>query len=127
MAFTLDYTTDRGKVRLLIADVDAANPLYNDDQVDGFISIAQDGHVKRAAAQALMAMAVNEVMVQKRIKILDLSTDGPAEAIQLRMMAKVLMDQAEDEETTGAFDWAEQVLDTTTEFERFWKENQRAS
>eukprot|EP00918_Siedleckia_nematoides_P028874 GHVU01062096.1.p3 GENE.GHVU01062096.1~~GHVU01062096.1.p3 ORF type:complete len:129 (+),score=24.52 GHVU01062096.1:364-750(+) len=109
MAFTLDYSTNAGKLRLLISDIDSTNPIFQDDAIDAFLSIAQGGNVKRAAATALMVIATNEVLVQKRIKLLDLQTDGPAEAIQLRLLAKELKEEAEAEEVTGSFDWAEQV------------------
>jgi len=109
MTAITDYSTDIAKVRLLIADVDDTDQTYNDEAIQAFVDLALDGNLKRAAATALMSIAVNEVLVQKRIKILDLQTDGPAEAIQLRLMAKELMKQADDEELTGAFDYAEQV------------------
>ena len=104
-----DFSTDVAKVRLLIADLDDANQIFNDEAIQAFIDMALDSNLKRAAAQSLMSIAVNEVLVQKRITLLDLKTDGPAEAIQLRLMAKELMKQADDEETTGAFDYAEQI------------------
>jgi hypothetical protein len=109
MTAITDYSTDIAKVRLLISDIDDTDQIYNDEAIQAFIDMALDSNVKRAAAGALMAIAVNEVLVQKRIKILDLQTDGPAEAIQLRLAAKQLRDEAEEEETTGAFDWAEQI------------------
>ena len=109
MAFTLDYSTDAGKLRLLISDIDSTNPIFQDDAISAFLSIALGGNIKRAAATALMVIATNEVLVQKRIKLLDLQTDGPAEAIQLRLLAKELKEEAEAEEVTGSFDWAEQI------------------
>ena len=109
MTAITDFSTSVNKVRLLISDIDDTDQIFNDAAIQAFIDMALDNNLKRAAAQALMAIAVNEVLVQKRIKILDLSTDGPAEAIQLRLMAKELMGQADEEEVTGAFDWAEMV------------------
>ena len=109
MTAITDYSTDVAKVRLLIADLDDTDQIFNDEAIAAFIDMALDSHLKRAAAQALLSVAVNEILVQKRITLLDLKTDGPAEAIQLRLMAKELMKQADDEELTGAFDWAEQV------------------
>ena len=109
MTAITDYSTDVAKVRLLISDIDDTDQIYNDEAIEAFIGLALDGNLKRAAATALMSIAVNEVLVQKRIKLLDIQTDGPAEAIQLRLMAKELMKQADDEELTGAFDYAEQV------------------
>ena len=128
MAFTVDDGTDRGKVRLLISDIDSATEIFDDDAIDAFISMALANHVKRAAATALIVMATNEVMVQKRIKILDISTDGPAEAAQLRLLAEGYQKEADDEEaadTDGAFDWAEIVVNPTTYRERVYKESLR--
>lgn len=107
-----DFSTSVAKVRLLIADLDDTDQIFNDEAIAAFIDMALDSNLKRAAAQSLMSIAVNEVLVQKRITLLDLKTDGPAEAIQLRLMAKELFKQADDEETTGAFDWAEQINNT---------------
>ncbi len=104
-----DYSTDVAKVRLLISDIDDAQQIFNDQAIQAFIGMALDGHVKRAAAQALLVMATNEVLVQKRIKLLDLSTDGPAEAKALQDLAKQLREEADAEEVDGAFDWAEQI------------------
>ena len=109
MTAITDYRTDEAKVRLLISDIDDTDQIFNDQAIAAFIDMALDSNLKRAAAQALMSIAVNEVLVQKRITLLDLKTDGPAEAIQLRLMAKMLIQQADDEELTGAFDWAEMV------------------
>lgn len=104
-----DYTTDVAKVRLLISDIDDTQQIFNDPAISAFLSMALDGNVKRAAAQALLVMATNEVLVQKRIKLLDLSTDGPAEAQALLSLAKQYREEADSEEIDGAFDWAEQI------------------
>ena len=109
MTAITDYSTSVAKVRLLISDIDDADQIYNDEAVEAFISMALDNNVKRAAAQALLSIAVNEVLVQKRIKLLDLSTDGPAEAEALRKLAMQYRDEADAEEVEGAFDWAEMV------------------
>lgn len=116
MAETIDYTTANGQVRLLISDTDpnslifalgtAASP---SDAVDAFLSMEGD-NVKRAASSALKAIAVNEVLVQKRIKILDLSTDGPAEAKALLDLAKAYRAEADNDDVDGAFDWAEMSI-----------------
>lgn len=121
MAFTYDPTTDRGRVRLLITDTDAANAIFTDAEIDAFLSIEGDA-VKRAAAAALDQTASSEALIQKRIRLLDLTTDGPAVAKALRDHAQRLREQAEDEDVTGAFDWAELVLDDFSARERIWNE-----
>lgn len=95
-----DFATDAGKVRLLISDIDPLQPIFSEEAIDAFLSIAGD-NVKKAAAQALLVIAVNELLVQKRIRLLDLSTDGPAEAEALRKLAgELLIQAAEDEPAT---------------------------
>jgi hypothetical protein len=118
MAAITDYSTDVAKVRLLISDIDDAAQIFNDQAISTFLSMALDGNVKRAAASALLVMATNEVLVQKRIKLLDLSTDGPAEAEALRKLALQLREEADLEEIDGAFDWAEQI-NTPAQYREF--------
>jgi len=118
MAAISDYSTDVAKVRLMISDIDDTDQIFNDSAITAFLDMALDGNLKRAAAAALLSIAVNEVLVQKRIKILDLSTDGPAQAIQLRLAAKLLTEQADDEEVDDAFDYAE-IIDTPFQYEEF--------
>lgn len=101
MSFTYDVTTERGKVRLLITDVQAATSIFADAEIDAFLAL-EGGVVKRAAARALATIAANEVLVQKRIRLLDLQTDGPAEAAELRALAKQLRDEAADEAAVAA-------------------------
>jgi len=95
---------DRDKVRLLIADVDTdpAKQLLTDDQVDGFLEL-EAANVKRAAADALDAIASSEALVSKKIRTQDLATDGPAVADSLRKHADRLRVQA-DEVDGFAFD-----------------------
>ena len=118
MAAITDYSTDAAKVRLLISDIDDVAQIFNDQAIDAFLSMALDGNIKRAAAQALLVMATNEILVQKRIKLLDLSTDGPAEAKALQDLAKQYREEADLEEVDDAFDWAEQI-NTTAQYREF--------
>ena len=112
MAFTYNLTTDRGKVRLLCTDSVEAYEIFDDDDIDAFLSLESSG-VKKAAALALETIASSEVLVQKRIKLLDLSTDGPAESTELLKRATLLRAQAEaDEEGEySPIDYAELIYD----------------
>lgn len=125
MTAILDFSSDVAKVRLLIGDIDDTDRIFGDGAIQAFIDMALGSNLKRAAAQALLTIAVNEVLVQKRIKLLDLSTDGPAEAEALRALAKELMAQADVEEVDGAFDWAEMVNTTAQYDELLLKERLR--
>lgn len=126
MTALTDFSTSVNKVRLLIADIDDTDQVFNDQAIQAFIDMALDGNLKRAAAGALLVMATNEVLVQKRIKLLDLSTDGPAEAEALRKLAQQYRDEADDEEVSGAFDWAEMIQTPAQYRERLYKEIQRS-
>lgn len=122
MAFTYDVSTDRGKVRLLITDVQEANPLFQDAEIDAFLTL--NTSVRLAAAAALEVIAASEVLVLKKIINLDLETDGPAVARELRELAKQLRAQ---ENALGAFDIAEQIHDPFTEREYWDKQAQRGA
>ena len=123
MAFTYTIASDRGKVRLLARDTVDTGHLFEDDEVDAFLALNSDV-VLLAAAMALENVAANEVLVQKRIRLLDLQTDGPAEAKELRALATSYREQYE---SAGAFDWAEMVLDPATYMERVYDEAARES
>lgn len=99
MAFTSDPATDIGKVRLLISDTDAANPIFPDDnQIQAFLQIeAQDPRL--AAALGLETIASNQLMVLKAIKVLDIQTDGSK-------VAKGMLEIAKQYRDTAASDWA---------------------
>lgn len=108
MTTLTDFSTDGALVRLLISDIDTAAPIFNDASVAAFLSL-HGGNVKRAAAAALLVIAVNEVLVQKRIRLLDLTTDGPAEANALRALAAQYRAEADEEAATaaGSVGWLE--------------------
>lgn len=122
MAFTYDLTTNRGKVRLLITDIVAADYCFEDDEIDTFLTLGVS--VYKAAGLGLMTIAINEVLVQKRIRLLDLTTDGPAVAAELNKKAQEYFKLAEEEDlaTSGGFDWAEMVFDQFTYVEKVEKE-----
>lgn len=127
MANSYDATdlTNRNLVRLLINDTDTTEGkfIFNDEEIDGFLTL-EGSDVRLAAAQALDTIAVNEVLVQKRIKLLEIQTDGPAEAKALMARAEQLRDTVDAD---ADFDWAEMVVDDFSARERIWKEQQRES
>ena len=123
MAFTYDVTTDRGKVRLLCTDVAAADPCFDDDEIDAFLTMG--GSVLLAAAMALETIASNEVLVLKVIKLLDLTTDGAKVSDALLKRAQVLRAQAASEDE--AFDIAEMVLNQFSFEQHVWNEALRDS
>ena len=112
MTFTFDPTTDLGRVRLLCTDSIAANEIFSDADITAFM-VLEAGNVRRSAALALETIASSEVLVQKRIRLLEISTDGPAESAELLKRAALLREQADDIEAgeSGAIDFAEMNYD----------------
>ncbi len=71
-----------------------------------------EGDVRLAAADALDTIAASESMIQKKIKILDLQTDGPAITAALQARAKTLREQVFNiEMNESTFDITEQIND----------------
>lgn len=93
MAFTYDPTTDRGRVRLLLTDIDEPTAVFTDAEIDAFLDL-ENGSVKRAAAQAIDTNASNEVLASKVLKDHQLATDGAKAADALRKHAANLREQA---------------------------------
>lgn len=98
MAITVDPNTSIGQVRLLCTDL-TEPALFADEQIEAFISMADGGSVKRAAAAALDTIARSEALVSKKIRTSDgLSTDGPAVAKELRESAAALRAEADTDD-----------------------------
>lgn len=121
-----NLTTPIGRVRKYIPDLeqleDPKNPLapkqyyFSDAEISGFIaeyaaSGAEPtrGQVKRAAADAIDALANNEALVLKKIKTEDLQTDGAATANALRAGARALRAQADDDDARDSDNYFEIV------------------
>lgn len=124
---SFDVTTPAGKVRLLISDLDPADVTFTDPEIGAFVDL-EGGDVRRAAACALETLATNEALVQNRIRTLDLQTDGPAVAAELRARAAALRAQADmvdadgNTMSSGEFAVAELVVDQFTGRDRIANE-----
>lgn len=93
----IDLTTDVGRVRLLISDVDEANLTFADAEVQAFLDL-EGGNVRLAAAVALETLASNEALVYKKMRAERLlEVDGTAVAKALMDRAAALREQATDE------------------------------
>jgi hypothetical protein len=90
----IDFTTDTGKVRLLLNDVDEAALVFSDGEIAAFLAL-EGGNVKRATAQAIDTNADNEALASKVLSDHQLKTDGAAVANALRARAKTLREQAD--------------------------------
>ncbi len=103
----IDYSSPVGQVRLLIPDVEEledprdlrrpAEYIFSDEQIKAYLAI-EGGSVKRAAASALAAIAASEVLILKVIKTDDKVTDGAKVGAELRARAKMLRDEAAQEQ-----------------------------
>jgi hypothetical protein len=111
MPFSYVLSTDVGKIRAIIPDNNATSYVFEDDELEAFFAI-EGSSLKRAAALALEAIASNEAMVLKVIRLLDISTDGAKVADSLLKRAALLRKQADDEEVAAdaGFDIAEMVF-----------------
>lgn len=100
-AIETDRTTTLGRLRLLITDVDEDEPLFEDVDLTAFLAV-EGSVLKKAAALALETIATSEVLISKKIRTQDLSTDGPAVAKELRERAAGLRAQAKTETDDAA-------------------------
>src|SRR5690606_15761336 len=103
----IDFQRPIGKVRLLISDVNESAFVLSDAHLTGFLALrgvtdVQDQEaplsaLRRAAADALEAIAISETLVGKVIRSQDLSTDGTKVSAELRALAANLRAQAEQD------------------------------
>ena len=92
-----------------------------DSAIQIFLDIEED--LKLSAAQALDAIASQQALILKKIKLLDLETDGPAVAKSLRDHAKVLREQVLGPDGDEAsFDIIEMCYDSASTAEKIVKD-----
>ena len=96
----IDFTTDAGRVRLLLNDVDESSFVFSDNEITAFLALEGD-NVKRAAAQAIDTNADNEALASKVLKDHQLSTDGAKVADSLRKRAAALRAQADEDDAAS--------------------------
>lgn len=83
------------QVRLLLNDVDPARRIFEDQDIEDFLTL-ESGHVKLAAAQAIDTNATNEVLASKVLRSQDWQTDGAKIADAMRGHADRLRQQHAD-------------------------------
>lgn len=122
-----DYSSPVGLVRALIPDVEQvdweadgnASYLFTDSHLAGLLSLngglPPDGYkswnIKRAAADAVDALATSEALISKVIKTEDLQTDGAKLANALVQRAVQLRRSADDEEESADAETAFTIVD----------------
>lgn len=92
---TYDPNTAIGQVRLLINDTNGADPVFDDGDLQAFLTL-EGGNVKLAAAQALDVIADDEVLTAKVFSTDSGSANGAAVADSLRKRAEGLRKQVVD-------------------------------
>ena len=102
--YTPGSGASKDRVRLLTSDtnVSGSNALLQDEEITELLTLESDS-VWLASARGLDIIATSEVLVQKKIRLLngDIATDGPAVARALREQAKELRARAATEEGEG--------------------------
>lgn len=123
-----DPSTDPGRVRLLITDTsdDPSVQLFVDDEIGTFLTL-EAGNVFRAAALALETVAVDQALVLKVIRTLDVQTDGAKVSDALLKRAVMLRARADDDIEDAADDFAvaEFADPVFAQRDRFWRQVDR--
>lgn len=121
-----DYSSPVGLVRALIPDVEQvdweadgnASYLFTDSHLQALVGLNggmpnsyQSWNVKRAAADAVDALATSEALISKVIKTEDLQTDGAKLANALVQRAVQLRRSADDDEEAADAETAFTIVD----------------
>ncbi|UXO93827.1 hypothetical protein Pan2_08 [Pseudanabaena phage Pan2] len=102
-----DFTTDTGKVRLLIGDLVATNVsggsgdylFFSDDDIDGYLLLSDN--IYRVAGFALNGLAAVAADQAESVKDYDIAIDRRQRAEQFREQAKQMFAQAERADAEG--------------------------
>lgn len=98
--FPPDYESPVGLVRTLIPDLTTEDNtadtdyVFSDDQITALVGL-YEGSVRRAAAAAIDAIAVDEALRYRFVRTDDLTVDGSKSAEVLRKRAQALRDEAD--------------------------------
>lgn len=93
----LETPAEINQVRALIPDLDSSNRLFTDAEIQTFLDI-YNGNVRRAAAAAIDAVAVNEALLYKIVRTDDLQVNGVSGAEVLRKRAQGLRQEADSDD-----------------------------
>lgn len=119
---TYDPTTTAGRVRLLIPDTDITQAIFEDSEIDAFISL-EFGNVFAAAALACETIATDRALTLQVVKLLDVQTDGAKVSDALLAKAKRLRERAaQGDGDNPGFEIAEQVYNNFTARERIYNQ-----
>ena len=113
-----DYTTDVGKVRVLIGDTQAENVsegsgsymYFGDDEIAAFVTMYGD-NVKLASARCLETLAGSQAMLLKSCSSDDLTVNGDKIAESLRKLAAQLREEALQDGANEYFEMIKMFID----------------
>jgi hypothetical protein len=91
--FTFDVTTNLGKVRVLIGDMDAAEKVLGDTAINTLLTL-QSNDIYTAAAHCLLAIAASKSLLAKKVTAGNYSEDASMVAKELRETAQKYLDIA---------------------------------
>ncbi len=94
MSFSYDLTTEIGKLRLLLQDIDATNPIFSDEELGVFLSFGEHD-LYLSASEAWLALAGNYAKLAKRKSISKYSHDLSQIANECREQATYYKEKAE--------------------------------
>lgn len=113
MAFTYDISTDRGKVRLQLGDTTDGSHVFEDDEIDYFLTVG--GDVNGATAKGLRVLLTDRARRAKSFSMQGLTLDdskglqhlrellsmygGDLPTVQVRMGANIPQDRGFTEPT----------------------------
>jgi hypothetical protein len=97
--------------------------LLLDAAIQTLIDVEDDDDLRLASADCLDSIASSQALIQKKIKVLDLETDGPSLAKALRDHAAMLRKQVFDKSMNeSVFDLAEQINNSAGFWEKIRKD-----
>jgi hypothetical protein len=113
-----DYTTDVGKVRVLLGDTDPTDVssgegtymYFSDDEIAAFLTMYGD-NVKLAAARCLETIAASQALLLKSWSSDDLTVNGDRIAESLRKLAAQLREEALVDESNEYFNMIAMFID----------------
>lgn len=113
-----DFTTDVGKVRVLLGDTDPTNVAassgtymyFSDAEIGAFLTMYGD-NVKLAAARCLETIAGSQALLLKSWSSDDLTVNGDKIAESLRKLAAQLREEALVDESNEYFNMIAMFID----------------
>ena len=117
-ASPVNFSSDTGKVRVLLGDTEAENVVdgvgdymyFGDDEIGAFLTMYGE-NVKLASARAMETIASSQALLLKSWSSDDLSVNGDKIAESLRKLAAQLREEALQEESSEYFNMIAMFID----------------